>query len=341
MGVSGELELFRVGHVLEAEKHPDADRLQVTSVDVGEERPYSIVCGAWNFGAGAKVAVALPGATLPNGLTLERRKLRGQLSEGMILAEDELALGADHSGIIVLDDALEPGTPLADVLPLVDEVLDVDPTGNRSDLLAVYGVAREVAAVLGGELLPLPGEEPARDGDEPVGIAIEDPEACHRFIGRTLRDVAVGDSPLWLKGRLRHAGVRSISNVVDVTNYVMLALGSPLHAYDRDLLHGGLVARRARGERVRTLDGEERKLTTEDLVIADDERAVGLAGIMGGEETEVSAKTKNVLLEAAKFEPTGILRSSSGTRSAPRPRTAGRKASTPTWQATRRRTRHS
>jgi phenylalanyl-tRNA synthetase beta chain len=311
VGVAGDLGLFRVGHVLEAEKHPDADRLQLTSVDVGEDRPYSIVCGAWNFGAGAKVAVALPGATLPNGLVLERRKLRGELSEGMILAEDELDLGTDHTGIIVLEDGLEPGTPLADVLPLVDEVLDLDPTGNRPDLFAVYGVAREVAALLGGELLPMPGKEPARDGDEPVGIGIEDPAGCLRFIGRTFRDVAIGESPLWLKGRLRHAGVRTISNVVDVTNYVMLALGSPLHAYDLDLLHGGLVARRAReGEKVRTLDGVERTLDAADLVIADGERAVGLAGIMGGEETEVSATTANVLLEAANFEPVGILRSS-------------------------------
>jgi len=310
-GVAGDLGLFRVGHVLEAEKHPDADRLQLTSVEVGEDRPYSIVCGAWNFGAGAKVAVALPGATLPSGLTLERRKLRGQMSEGMILAEDELDLGIDHSGIIVLDDGLEPGTPLADVLPLVDEVLDLEPTGNRPDLLAVYGVAREVAALLGGELLPMPGEEPTRDGEEPVGIGIDDPEGCLRFIGRTFRDLAIGESPLWLKGRLRHAGVRSISNVVDVTNYVMLALGSPLHAYDLDLLKGGLVARRAReGEKLRTLDGTERTLSAEDLVIADGERAVGLAGIMGGEETEVSAATANVLLEAANFEPIGILRSS-------------------------------
>jgi phenylalanyl-tRNA synthetase beta chain len=311
VGVGGELGLFRVGHVLEAEKHPDADRLQLTSVDVGEDRPYSIVCGAWNFGAGAKVAVALPGATLPGGLTLERRKLRGQMSEGMILAEDELDLGTDHSGIIVLDDSLEPGTPLADVLPLVDEVLDVEATGNRADLFSVYGIAREVAALFGGELLPQPGQEPRRDGDEPVGIGIDDPDGCLRFIGRTFRDVAIGESPLWLKGRLRHSGVRSISNVVDVTNYVMLALGSPLHAYDLDLLRGGLVARRAReGEKVRTLDGEERTLSAEDLVIADDERAVGLAGIMGGEETEVSAETTNVLLEAANFEPIGILRSS-------------------------------
>jgi phenylalanyl-tRNA synthetase beta chain len=311
VGIAGDLGLFRVGHVLEAEKHQDADRLQLTSVDVGEDRPYSIVCGAWNFGAGAKVAVALPGAMLPNGLVLERRKLRGELSEGMILAEDELDLGTDHTGIIVLGDGLEPGTPLADVLPLVDEVLDLDPTGNRPDLFAVYGVAREVAALLGGELLAMPGKEPKRDGDEPVRIGIEDPASCLRFIGRTFRDVAIGESPLWLKGRLRHAGVRAISNVVDVTNYVMLALGSPLHAYDLDLLHGGLVARRARkGEKVRTIDGVERTLDAADLVIADGERAVGLAGIMGGEETEVSATTANVLLEAANFEPVGILRSS-------------------------------
>ena len=311
VGVLGDLSLFRVGHVLEAAKHPDADRLQLTSVDVGEDRPYSIVCGAWNFGAGAKVAVALPGATLPDGLVLERRKLRGQVSEGMILAEDELDLGTDHTGIIVLDDALEAGTPLADVLPLADEVLDLEPTGNRPDLLAVYGVAREVAALLDGELRPMPGTDPPRDGDEAVGIGIEDPDGCLRFVGRLLRDVEIGESPPWLKARLRHAGVRAISNVVDVTNYVMLALGSPLHAYDFDLLHGGLVARRAhKGEKLRTLDGVERTLTVDDLVIADDERAVGLAGIMGGEETEVSSSTKNVLLEAANFEPVGILRSS-------------------------------
>src|SRR3982074_1793514 len=154
-GVQGDLSLFRVGHVLEAEKHPNADRLQLTKVDVGEGKPYQIVCGAWNFGAGAKVAVALPGATLPNGLTLDRRKLRGELSEGMILAEDEVDLGTDHNGIMLLDAALEAGTPLADVLPLVEHVLDVETTGNRPDLPSVYGIAREVAALFDAELLPL------------------------------------------------------------------------------------------------------------------------------------------------------------------------------------------
>jgi phenylalanyl-tRNA synthetase beta chain len=337
VGVTGDLELFRVGHVLEAGKHPDADRLQLTKVDVGEDRPYQIVCGAWNFGPGAKVAVALPGATLPNGLTLERRKLRGEVSEGMILAEDELDLGADHSGIIVLDDALEAGTPLADVLPLVEEVLVIEPTGNRPDLFAVYGVAREVAALLGGELAPFPGVDPARDGDEPVGVGIDDPHGCLRFVGRIFRDVGIGESPLWLKARLRASGVRAISNVVDVTNYVMLALGSPLHAYDLDLLHGGLTARRAReGERLRTLDGTERTLSSDDLVIADDERAVGLAGIMGGEETEVSGSTTSVLLEAA-----GSCAARSVRLSARRAPTAGRRASTPTWPVGQRRSRRS
>ncbi|MEN3341837.1 MAG: phenylalanyl-tRNA synthetase beta chain, partial [Actinomycetota bacterium] len=254
--MDGDLALFRVGHVLEAGKHPDADRLQLTKVDVGEERPFQIVCGAWNFGAGAKVAVALPGATLPNGVTLERRKLRGQVSEGMILAEDEVELGADHAGIMVLDDGLEAGTPLADVLPLVEEVLDVEPTGNRPDLLSVYGIAREVAALLDGELLPVPGGEPGRAGDEPVDVRVEDPDRCPRYVGRLFRDVRIGESPLWLKARLRDAGVRAISNVVDVTNYVMLALGNPLHAFDFDTLHGGrVVVRSARpGEELRTLD---------------------------------------------------------------------------------------
>lgn len=311
-GVQGDLSRFRVGHVLEAGKHPNADRLQLTKVDVGEDRPYSIVCGAWNFGPGAKVAVALPGATLPNGLTLDRRTLRGELSEGMILAEDEVDLGSDHSGIMVLDDALEPGTPLADVLPLVEEVLDVEATGNRADLFSVYGLAREVAALFDGDLVPLDESVPARADDEALDISIDDYEGAPRFVAHLFRDVAIGESPVWVKARLRAAGVRAISNVVDVTNYAMLALGSPLHAYDYDTLHGPLlVARRARsGEEVRTLDGNVRKLDAADLVIADADRPVGLAGIMGGEETEVSAATTNVLLEAANFEPVGILRTS-------------------------------
>ncbi len=308
----GNLDRFKVGLVLEAAKHPNADRLQLCTVDVGEKEPAQIVCGAWNFGAGAKVAVALPGATLPNGLTLERRELRGQVSEGMILAEDEVDLGTDHKGIMVLDDSLAPGTPLADVLPLVEHVLEVEPTGNRSDLLSIYGIAREVAALFGAELAPLTGSEPALAGSEAVSIEIEDFGGCPRYIGRLFRDVAIGESPVWLKARLRAAGVRAISNVVDVTNYVMLALGSPLHVFDFETLHGGrVVVRRAReGEELRTLDGTLRELLSSDLLIADADRGIALAAIMGGEETEVTDRTTSVLLEAANFEPTGILRSS-------------------------------
>jgi phenylalanyl-tRNA synthetase beta chain len=307
----GNVGLFRVGRVLEAAKHPNADRLQLCSVDVGDGEPKQIVCGAWNFGAGATVAVALPGAVLPGGLKLEARPLRGTVSHGMILSESELELGPDHSGIIVLPDG-EPGTPLADVLPIVESVLDVEPTGNRPDLLSVYGLAREVAALYDLELAPWPGRAVEPAGDEPVEVALDDVDASPRYIGRLFRDVRIGPSPTWLRARLTSAGQRPISNVVDVTNYVMLALGSPLHAFDYDTLAGGriLVRHAQPGERLRTLDGVERTLEPADLLITDGERPIALAAIMGGEETEVTDATRNVLLEAANFEPVGILRSS-------------------------------
>ena len=308
---NGNLGLFRVGRVLEAGKHPNADRLQLCLVDIGESEPYQIVCGAWNFGAGATVAVALPGATLPGGLVLERRKLRGEMSAGMILSERELELGQDHTGIIVLPEG-EPGAPLGDVIPLREVVLDLEITGNRPDLLSVYGVAREVAALLRLELAPPPGHEPEQVGDEPVEIAIEDFSGAPRYIGRLFRDVRIGPSPLWLRARLDAAGMRPISNVVDVTNYVMLGLGNPLHAFDHArLAEGRIVVRRARqGEELRTLDGVMRPLEPSDLLIADAEHAIALAGIMGGEETEISESTTDVLLEAANFEPTELWRTS-------------------------------
>jgi phenylalanyl-tRNA synthetase beta chain len=308
----GNLGRFLVGRVVEAAKHPNADRLQLCRVDVGEGEPLQIVCGAWNFGPGATVAVALPGAMLPGGVELERRQVRGELSNGMILAEDEVDLGPDHTGIMVLDDALEPGTPLADVLPIVDDVLHVEATGNRPDLLAVYGIAREVAVLYDLELAPPPGTDPPRAGDEPVDVQIEDLVGSPRYIGRLFRDVQIAPSPVWLKARLFAAGMRPISNVVDVTNYAMLALGNPLHAFDFATLRGGrIVVRRARpGEKLRTLDGVERDLTPDDLLIADAERGIALAGIMGGEDTEIGESTRDVLLEAANFEPYTIFRSS-------------------------------
>jgi phenylalanyl-tRNA synthetase beta chain len=308
----GNLGLYRVGRVLEAGKHPNADRLQLCQVDVGEASPRQIVCGAWNFGAGATVAVALPGAVLPGGQKLESAKLRGETSDGMILSERELELGTDHTGILVLDDGPEPGTPLADVLPLLDAVIELETTPNRPDLLSVYGIAREVGALYGLPLEPWPGTERERVGDERVDISIEDFEGCPRYIGRIFREVRVGPSPPWLKAALVAAGMRPISNVVDVTNYVMHALGNPLHAFDLATLAGGrVVVRRARqGEELRTLDGQLRRLDERDLVIADAERAVAIAGIMGGAETEVTEKTTDVLLEAANFEPISILKTS-------------------------------
>jgi phenylalanyl-tRNA synthetase beta chain len=308
----GNLALFRVGRVLEAAKHQNADRLQLCVVDVGEGEPRQIVCGAWNFGAGATVAVALPGAVLPDGMRLEERPVRGETSHGMILAEDEVGLGTDHSGIMVLDEALEPGTPLADALPIVDDVLVVEATGNRPDLLSVYGLAREVAALYDLELAPPPGVDPERAGDEPVDVQVEDLEGAPRYIGRLFREVRIGDSPVWLRARLHATGMRPISNVVDVTNYAMIALGNPLHAFDFETLRGGrVVVRRARpGEKLRTLDGVERDLAPDDLMIADAERSIALAGIMGGEDTEIGESTTEVLLEAANFEPFSIFRTS-------------------------------
>ena len=309
----GNLGRFLVGRVLEVERHPNADRLRVCQVDVGEGDARQIVCGAWNFEAGATVAVALPGALLPalDG-PLGEVELRGQRSLGMILAEDEVGLGADHAGIMVFPDGPEPGTPLVDVLPVHDQVLDATPTINRVDLLSMVGLAREVAALLGGELHPPVPADPAVVDPEEVDVTIDDFGGCPRYIGRVFRNVRIGASPQWLRSRLFLAEMRSISNVVDVTNYVMHVWGSPLHAFDRTKLAGGrIVVRRARGgEELRTLDGTVRKLDPTDLLITDGAHPVALAAIMGGESSEVSDETTEVLLEAANFEPLGILRSS-------------------------------
>jgi phenylalanyl-tRNA synthetase beta chain len=308
---NGNLGLYRVGLVLEAGKHPNADRLQLCQVDVGEGDPRQIVCGAWNFGAGAKVAVALPGAVLPDGQKLEAAKLRGEVSHGMILSERELELGQDHSGIMVLEDGPEPGTPLADVLPIAEDVIEVETTPNRPDLLSVYGFAREVSVIYGVELAPLDLSLP-RAGDSNVDIRVEDLDGCPRYIGRLFENVRIGPSPAWMKARLVEVGMRPLSNVVDVTNYVMQALGNPLHAFDvAKLDESRIVVRRAReGEKMRTLDGEERSLEPSDLVIADANKPVALAGIMGSEDSEVDESTTTVLLEAANFEPLTILKSS-------------------------------
>jgi len=237
----GALEQFVVGRVLEAGKHPDADRLSVCLVDVGEAQPSQIVCGAPNVAAGQTVAVAKPGAVMPDGSKLGKANLRGVESNGMILAEDELAIGTEHAGILVLDDDhLEPGTPLTEVLPLATDVLEFEITSNRPDCLGVYGIARETHAATGAPLAPPPwAEDPGSEGPiRDVSITVEDPELCPRFTARVFEDVKIGPSPPWLKARLTAAGQRPISNVVDITNYVLLLTGQPLHAFDLDRVVG-------------------------------------------------------------------------------------------------------
>ncbi|MDX6477765.1 MAG: phenylalanyl-tRNA synthetase beta chain, partial [Gaiellaceae bacterium] len=254
----GNLEHYVVGRVLDARKHPNADKLMLCQVDVGHGEPRSIVCGAPNVATGQTVAVVLPGAVMPEGFTIEKRKLRGEVSDGMILSERELELGQDHTGIMVLGDGLEPGAPLADVLPLGDDVLEIETGFNRPDLTSVYGIAREVSVLTGASLAPAPGSasNSLLQGNEELDLRVDDLERCPRYVGRLFRDVAVGPSPPWLKARLSAAGMRPISNVVDVTNYVMLALGNPLHAFDYErLAEGRVVVRRAgQGEALETLD---------------------------------------------------------------------------------------
>ena len=307
------LSFLRVGKVVAADKHPNADKLQLCLVDVGEAEPRQIVCGAWNFAVGATVAVGLPGVLLPGSpAPLDERPLRGEVSRGMILAEDEVGLGSDHAGIMLLPDGIEPGTPLADVLPVCEQVLDVTPTMNRVDLLSMVGLAREVATLFEGELIPIDVVDPPILHPQWVEVTIDSPDACPRYLARVLANVTLGPSPMWLRARLHAAGMRSISNVVDVTNYVMHVYGSPLHAFDRAMLAGGRIAvRHARaGEEVQTLDGVVRRVDERDLLITDGEKPVALAAIMGGANSEVGEGTTEVLLEAANFEPIGILETS-------------------------------
>lgn len=311
----GEPGRFVVGRVLAAEGHPDADRLTVCTVDVGDGEPATIVCGAPNVAAGQTVAVARPGAVMPDGTKLRAAKLRGVRSEGMILAEDELAIGADHDGILVLDgDGLEPGAPLSGVLPLSDTVLELEITPNRPDCLGVYGVAREVHAATGAPLGPAPwARDPGSPGPvEGVEVRVEAPDLCPRFTARAFADVAIAPSPPWLKQRLSAAGQRPISNVVDITNYAMLLTGQPLHAFDLDRVAGGrLVVRRASdGEPVETLDGQTRVLDGEMLVIDDADGPTSIAGVMGGARSEVGEGTSRVLLEVANWNGPNIHRTS-------------------------------
>jgi phenylalanyl-tRNA synthetase beta chain len=310
-------EGFVVGRVLSAEPHPNADRLRVCTVDTGDgER--TIVCGAPNVAAGQAVPVALPGATLPGGHEIGKAKLRGVESAGMICASSELELGEGPPGILVLDDdGLVPGTALSEVLPIAEAVLELEVTPNRVDCFGVYGVAREVHAISAAPLAAEPwAEDAAAEGPGEVGdyasVTVAVGDLCPRFTARVFTDVTIGPSPVWLQARLAAAGQRSINNVVDITNYAMLLTAQPLHAFDLDKVPEGVLTVRAaeQGEKMTTLDGVERTFDAETVLVCDRNGPSGIAGIMGGQVSEVSESTTRVLLEVATWNGTNILRTS-------------------------------
>jgi phenylalanyl-tRNA synthetase beta chain len=305
------LQAVTVAQVQTVDAHPNADKLKVCAVSTGGQ-PHTVVCGAPNVQVGMLAALALPGTVMPDGRTLTASKIRGVVSHGMLCSEAELEVGSDGSGIWSLPEDLPLGAPLAEALGLSDIVLDIDLTPNRPDCLSMVGVAREAAA-LQGTALRYPDTH-VKDGGQDISaltrVAIEAPDLCPRYTARLIEDVTIGPSPAWLQDRMRSVGMRPINNVVDVTNFVMMELGQPLHAFDFErLADHRIVVRRARdGETFVSLDNKERVLDSEMLMICDGEKPVGIGGVMGGLNSEVEANTRRVLLESACFNPVSIRR---------------------------------
>jgi phenylalanyl-tRNA synthetase beta chain len=307
-----------IARVEEVRQHPNADRLRLCTVNAGGAEPFQVVCGAPNVEAGAYYPFAPIGASLPGGLEIRKAKLRGEVSQGMLCSARELGLGRDHAGLMALAGEWEPGTGFVDALDLDDARLVVDVTANRPDLLSHLGVAREVAPggaaaitlprIVGGSEARLDIRQVGASGETAgVRVAIDDVSGCPRYLGAVIRGVRVGPSPEWLASRLRATGLRPINNVVDATNYVLLELGQPLHAFDLHRLGGEVRIRRAAdSERIRTLDGVERTLAPYMLVIADAQHPVAVAGVMGGEDSEVGEGTTDIFLECALFEPRSV-----------------------------------
>lgn len=303
-----------VAKILSMRPHPNADRLTLCSVTTGE-KTHAIVCGARNMKEGDHVALALPGAHLPNGMKIAKSKIRGEVSEGMLCSEVELGLAKESAGIMILPDGLRPGDSFAKAMLLEDTIFEINITPNRPDCLSVIGIAREVAALTGKEL-----KRPSLDLEEGINTAgpasanisvdLVDEDACPRYTARTISGVKITPSPLWLKRRLEASGVRAINNVVDITNYVMLETGQPLHAFDLNLLSGNkIIVRKADGsENITTLDGVERALDKDTLIIADSGKPLAIAGVMGGKGSEVTEATTDILLESAYFKPAVVRR---------------------------------
>jgi len=302
-----------VARVLEAKPHPNADRLRVCRVDAGNGEPLSVVCGAPNARSGMLAVLAPVGTVLPGGLKIKKSKIRGEVSEGMLCAEDELGLGDDHEGIIELAGG-EPGQRYRDLCGPPETILEVEVTSNRSDCMSHYGLAREIAG-LTGAALTRPESAPPEAGPPAaaaLAVSVEDFIDCPRYLARIVRGVKIEPSPAWLVRRLESAGQRSINNVVDITNFVLLETGQPLHAFDLATIRSGrILVRRARvGETLTTLDGTPRKLDPDILVITDGDVPVALAGVMGGADTEITGGTTDILLESAAFRPGRVLKGS-------------------------------
>src|SRR6266478_1834539 len=301
-----EIDNVIVSQITASSRHPNADRLTVCEVNDGSGTKRQIVFGATNYKVGDKVPLALPGAKLPNGTEIRKSKLRGVESEGMLCSVIELGLGQDASGLLILSPEAKIGAPIGDVFPS-ETILDVEITPNRGDLLSHFGLAREIAALTGNNLKSTPRE--AKIDIRKTGVTISAIRECPFFSARRIDSVKVGPSPQWLRAKIESVGIRSINNIVDISNFVMLELGQPTHAFDADKLEGGINVRLARdGEKFLALDGKTYSLKPDNLVVADQERAVGIAGVMGGEETGVTDSTKNILLEAAYFLPASVRR---------------------------------
>ena len=299
-----------VGEIIQIELHPGADKLRMCTVEYGAEETMRVVCGAPNAEVGGKYPFAPVGTTLPGGFTLKKAKIRGEVSMGMLCAKDELELGEDHSGLLVLDADLNPGTPFVEVWGAPETVIELEITPNRPDCLSMIGVAREMAVLYGSEL-KIPASKVSETDEDvaaEIDVTVEDSSMCPRYTARVLKDGKIGASPEWMQKRLEAAGIRPINNVVDITNYVMLETGHPLHAFDKTLVAGNqIIVRRAKaGEKMNTLDGTEHSLAESMLVIADAEKPSAIAGVMGGADSEIKDDTSTILLEAAAFDTASI-----------------------------------
>ena len=292
-----------VGEILEIDQHPNADKLKLCLVDFGTEENIRVVCGAPNTKVGGKFPFAPVGTMLPNGVKLKKAKIRGEISLGMLCAKDELGLGEDHSGLMELNSNLKPGTPFVDVVGSPDHIIELEITPNRSDCLSMIGIAREVSALYELPLKKIDLKEMKSD-DSSIHVEVTDKDKCPCYTARVIKNVKVDISPQWIQSRLEAAGIRPINNIVDITNYVMLETGHPMHAFDMNLINGqNIFVRYAKNnEKFVSLDGETLELSDNMMVISDKNKPIALAGIIGGESSGINNDTTNIILEAAVFD---------------------------------------